>query len=122
MASLDGVAFSKTIHPAPNQIHQVVSERTEIWKGIKQMKTDRSNKDCLIQICSFCEYKYKEKYRNHPNRYTIDEGFGKEPFKAGVYQFIYMEERDYGPDATRQSTVYACPKCGILQIENETNY
>ena len=84
------------------------------------MKTDWSNKDCLIQTCSFCGYKYKEKYHNHPTRYTIDEGFGKVKFKTCINQFIYMEERDYDPDTTVKETVYACPRCGILQIENET--
>lgn len=83
------------------------------------MKTDWSNKDCLIRTCSFCGYKHKEKYHNHPSRYTIDDGFGKEPFKEGINQFIYMEERDYGPDKTVTDTVYACPRCGILQIEND---
>lgn len=83
------------------------------------MKTDWSNKDCIIRTCSFCGYKHKEKYHNHPDPYTTDDGFGKEQFKEGVNQFIYTEERDYGPDATVKETVYACPRCGILQIENE---
>lgn len=83
------------------------------------MKTDWSNKDCLIQTCSFCGYKYKEKFYNHPTRYTVDDGFGQEPFMAGVIKFIYEEERGYASSNTVQETVYACPKCGVLQIENE---
>lgn len=78
------------------------------------------NSNERIYTCSFCGYKYKEKFYGHPSRYTIDEGFGKEPFKGGINHFIYKEEQDYGPGKTVTATVYACPRCGILQIENET--
>ncbi len=83
------------------------------------MKTDWTHKDCLIRTCSFCGYKHKEKYYNHPNPYTIDEGFGKKPFKVGENKFVYKEERDYSPNRTVTESVYACPRCGILQIEDE---
>ena len=86
------------------------------------MVTDWSDNTCLVRTCSVCGYKHKQKYtHNHPDPYTIDPGFGKEPFKAGVNKFIYMQEQSYGPDCTIQETVYACPRCGVLQIESEVN-
>ena len=69
--------------------------------------------------CAVCGYKHMEKHYDHPDPYTIDPGFGKKPFKQGLNKFIYMQEQSYGPDCTIQETVYACPKCGVLQIESE---
>ena len=73
-------------------------------------------KNCIIYECSVCSYKYKEKNSSDPNRFKIDDGFGKEPFLEGIHQFIHEEKRDYGPSVNIKKNVYVCPKCGVMQI------
>ena len=63
-------------------------------------------------ICGVCGYKHMIKYSNHPNRYDIDPGYGKKPFKKSENQFIYQTEFD----SLNKVSVYACPECGVLQI------
>ena len=67
--------------------------------------------------CTVCGYKHMEKHYGHPDPYTTEPGYGKVPFAKGLNKFFYEEEQDYGPNCTIEATVYACPKCGALQIE-----
>ena len=79
------------------------------------MKVDYENKE-IIYTCGCCGYKYKEKSAGHPTQYITDPGFGREPFKNSTVPFIYKSDY-YRPDTSLN--MYACPKCGVVQIESE---
>ena len=73
-------------------------------------------------ICGVCGYKHMIKYSNHPDRYSVDPGYGKKPFKEGETQFIFNTgngEEDYRPNVLVKKNIYACPKCGTLQINTD---
>lgn len=72
--------------------------------------------------CSICGYKYKEYYRSTRDTWEKREedkrlGFGEEDFICGETEFIFQEEQDYAPPRLCKKIIYACPKCGALQIE-----
>ena len=63
-----------------------------------------------IYTCSYCHYKY------------ADTDWEKRNSDEGNKQFIEMQERMHSGDSCwygqdERHTVYACPMCGILQIE-----
>lgn len=62
-----------------------------------------------LMTCSCCNYSVK-KYRG-----TV--GYGNEPMIEGTAEFLYEEQVDYAPNRLVKKTVYACPKCGCLQID-----
>ena len=78
--------------------------------------------DYIVRVCSSCGYKHKEKHTMGPDRYVVDPGFGKKEFILGETQFIFEADADYGPRVLRRKNVYACPNCGILQVESENNH
>ena len=72
-----------------------------------------------VRECSVCGYKYKEYYRKYTyeeQRNDIQNGFGEDDFLTGETEFLYTEKIDYAPDRLHKVPVYACPKCGVLQI------
>ena len=76
------------------------------------------NKETIMS-CSMCGYMHKIKHYDHPTLYEIDPGFGKEPFMKSENQFIYQNEYGFGPSKLIKKDVYACPKCGAIQVEFE---
>ena len=85
------------------------------------MKTEFDYKNSTeVSECSVCGYKYKKYYRectHQEKENDIQNGFGREDFKVGETEFLYLEKVDYAPDRLHGVPVYACPKCGVLQIE-----
>ena len=67
-------------------------------------------------ICGVCGYKHMIKYPSHPDRYSIDSGYGKKPFKKSETPFICSENDDIGYGCIEKCHIYACPECGTLQI------
>lgn len=68
--------------------------------------------------CSNCGYKYKEYYNSFtPYTETDKTTYGDEPFIKGESDFIYQEEAYYAPNRLVKKTIYACPHCGVLQID-----
>jgi hypothetical protein len=45
-------------------------------------------------ICGVCGYKHMIKYPDHPDRYSVDPGHGKKPFKKSETPFICSENDD----------------------------
>jgi hypothetical protein len=73
-----------------------------------------------VSECSICGYKHKKYYRKHTyeeQQNDISSGFGDEEFLTGETEFLYSEKVDYAPDRLVKKIIYACPKCGVLQIE-----
>ena len=66
--------------------------------------------------CGVCGYKHMIKYSSHPDRYSVDPGYGKEPFKKSETPFICSENDGGYYERIEKYPIYACPECGVLQI------
>ena len=77
------------------------------------MKSNYNHEDEYVEYeCGCCKYSYKEYWKT-----TSNYGERKEPFISGETEFLCTEKIDYYPDRLIKKTIYACPKCGVLQIE-----
>ncbi len=77
------------------------------------MKSSYDNENnCRVMKCPVCKYKYHEYYDYSKQRLNNEE-----PFIRMEEVLLYEEPRDYGPNALVRLQHYACPKCGILQID-----
>lgn len=76
--------------------------------------------DCkfILYECTVCKYTHKEYYNSNTLYTEFDKmAYGKDPFIKGETEFLYQEKMDYGPSRLTKQTVYACPRCGVLQID-----
>ena len=81
------------------------------------VKYDHNGKFVLYE-CSVCRYTHKEYYDGKTIYTEVDNMmYGKKPFIEGETQFLHTEEVDYAPDRLVKSTVYVCPRCGVLQLD-----
>ena len=76
--------------------------------------------NAFIRRCPHCGYQHIEPFcidklsdeeREYMYRHT-----GDKPFIEGVAKFMHKVEHSYAPSTIEEKTVYACPNCGILQI------
>lgn len=77
------------------------------------MKTtydDDSN--CEIWKCPVCGYEYHE-YYDYPKQSVNTE----KPFIKLLEPLLYEEQHDWHPNEIVRCPQYACPQCGILQID-----
>lgn len=72
---------------------------------------DREN-NCTIYACKICGHTYKEYYDY--KKHLSDEG---EPFIKMEEPLLTTVSADWGPDRIERVTQYACPVCGVLQID-----
>ena len=71
-----------------------------------------SNKCCTVYTCPHCNYTYHE-YFDYKKRTENQE----KPFIVLVEKLFYFKPRDYAEDEAKRLYHYACPGCGILQID-----
>lgn len=77
------------------------------------MKSSYDNENvCRIYKCPVCGHVYHE-YYNHEKAIANKE----EPFIVMAEVLLYDKPRDYAPNELIRLQHYACPKCGILQID-----
>jgi rubredoxin len=77
------------------------------------MKSSYDNENnCRVYTCPVCGYVYHEYYD-----YTKSRQNPEEPFIAMAEVLLYDKPRDYAPNELVRLQHYACPKCGILQID-----
>ena len=70
------------------------------------------NKCCTVYICPHCNYTYHE-YSDY-KKYTANQ---EKPFIVLDEKLLYFKPRDYEEDEAKRLYHYACPSCGILQID-----
>lgn len=65
-----------------------------------------------IYFCPNCNYTYQEyfDYKKQATNYN-------KPFIVLEGTLMYFKPRDYAPDKAIKLYHYACPECGILQID-----
>lgn len=63
-------------------------------------------------VCPVCGYKYVEETRYNGKILEGDEEF----IEMEDFKFHSTDNSDYYP-RTRHHTIYACPKCGVLQLD-----
>lgn len=77
------------------------------------MKSSYDNENnCRVYTCPVCGHVYHEYYD-----YTKNQTNSEEPFIKLAEVLLYEKPRDYGPDELVRVYHYACPKCGILQVD-----
>ena len=76
--------------------------------------TFNADYNCRIYMCGVCKYLYTEYYDYDKQLHNQEKPFIKmeEPLLRTV-------ERDYGPDTLERINQYACPICGVLQIDTD---
>lgn len=74
------------------------------------MKSHYDNEsNCRVFVCPVCSYVYHE--------YYSDKQDENEPFICMSQPLLYEKPRDWAPAELMRVTHYACPKCGVLQID-----
>ncbi len=77
------------------------------------MKSSYDNENnCRVMKCPVCGHTYHDYYD-----YSKSNTNSEEPFIVMEEVLLYEEPRDYAPNALVRLQHYACPKCGILQID-----
>lgn len=71
-----------------------------------------SENNCTVYSCPFCGHEYHEYYD-----YSKSVENKEEPFIEMKELLLYDDEVDWGPKRVATCHQYACPKCGILQID-----
>ena len=76
------------------------------------MKTNfDADNNCTIYTCSVCGHVYHE-YYDYDNCIRNKE----KPFIKMEEPLLRTVERDYAPNTLERINQYACPICGVLQI------
>ena len=77
------------------------------------MKSHYDNEsNCRVFVCPVCSYVYHE-YSDYSKQKMNTE----QPFLLMTQPLLYEKPRDYAPAELLRVTHYACPKCGVLQID-----
>ena len=71
-----------------------------------------SNKRCTVYTCPHCNYTYHEYCDYKKQTENVEK-----PFIILDDKLLYFKPHDYEADETRRLYHYACPNCGILQID-----
>lgn len=72
---------------------------------------DSENK-CRVYKCPVCGHTYHEYYDYDERRQNTEE-----PFIVMAEVLLYDKPHDYAPNELVRLYHYACPKCGVLQID-----
>lgn len=71
-----------------------------------------NNAECIVYTCPHCNHIYHE-YYDYKKRTENQE----KPFLILDDKLLYFKPRDYAEDEAKRLYHYACPNCGILQID-----
>ena len=70
------------------------------------------NTNCEVYTCGVCGYVYTE-YYNHNKQVANREA----PFVKLEEPLLRTVSCDWGPDGIERISQYACPICGVLQVD-----
>ena len=68
--------------------------------------------NCRVYTCPVCGHVYHEYYD-----YAKNQENKEEPFIKLAEVLLYERARDYAPNELVRVYHYACPKCGVCQID-----
>ena len=71
--------------------------------------------NCETYVCGVCRYIYHEYYDRE--KQIKNE---KEPFVKLEEPLLRTVSRDYEPDRIERVVQYACPVCGVLQVDTNS--
>lgn len=71
-----------------------------------------SDNNCEIYTCGICGYTY-HKYYTYSKQVFNEE----EPFVKLEEPLLHTVSRAWEPDRIERISQYACPKCGVLQVD-----
>ena len=71
-----------------------------------------SDNNCEVYTCSVCGYIYNYHY-DYDKRTDNTE----EPFIKLETPLLHTVSRSWEPDRIEKISQYACPKCGVLQVD-----
>lgn len=74
-----------------------------------------SDNHCETYVCGVCGYTY---YYHYDYGKRIDSA--GEPFLKLEEPLLRTVQRSWEPDRIERIHQYACPKCGVLQIDTES--
>lgn len=82
------------------------------------MQTSYNRSSCL-ETCRACGYQHKTYYREPTSEELEDDMFryGQDPFVKLSIESYMEETREYEPNIIKRVTIYACPRCGTLQMD-----
>ena len=77
------------------------------------MKSSYDNENnCSVYTCPICGYVYHEYYD-----YKQQQMNNEEPFIEMAEVLLFEKARDWAPKELIRCKHYACPRCGVLQID-----
>ncbi len=74
-----------------------------------------SDTNCETYVCGVCGYTYKYYYN-----YDMQADNAEEPFVKLEEPLLRTVRRSWEPDRIEKVSQYACPKCGVLQIDTKS--
>ncbi len=72
-----------------------------------------------VEYCAACGYTHKTYFREATDEELYDDAFhfSKDDFVKLSIESYMEETREYEPNIIKKVTIYACPRCGMLQME-----
>jgi protein-arginine kinase activator protein McsA len=74
-----------------------------------------SDNNCEVHTCSICGYIY-----NYYYDYNKQTDNTEEPFIKLETPLLHTVSRGWEPDRIEKISQYACPKCGVLQVDTRS--
>ena len=80
------------------------------------IKFDEKN-SCEVYKCNVCGHTYHYYYNYEKRIYNKEK-----PFIKMAESLLHVRSMDWEPDKIKTVTQYACPICGVLQIDVHKEY
>ena len=74
-----------------------------------------SDNHCETYVCGVCGYTYNYYYDYDKQTYNTEE-----PFIKLEEPLLHNVEVSWGPNRIEKISQYACPKCGVLQVDTKS--